>query len=79
MYVCIQVSFLGKCKLTVIVKNIYKSFALALHYICNNIFVIVSSIKKNIEFCTIGGASYLLVAYVCLVCSSCPTPCQCPL
>ena len=48
MYVCIQVSFLCKCKLTV-VKNEYKSPALALHYIFNSICVIVSSIKKH--FC----------------------------
>ena len=39
-----------------IVKNIYKSPALALHYICNNIIVL--SIKKNIEFCA-GAAARL--------------------
>ena len=37
-----------------IVKNICKSPALALDYICNNIIVL--SIKKNIEFCA-GGAA----------------------
>ena len=47
----------------------------------NNIFVLVSSIKKNIGFC-VGAAerSEGLAIYwgICLVCSSCLPPCQCP-
>ena len=66
MFVCIQVSFLCKCKLTVIVKNKYKSPALALHYIFNSICVIVSSIKKHFCLGTAARSKGFAIYWHCL-------------
>ena len=56
----------------------FGSPALALHYICNNIIVL--SIKKTLNSVQgpLHDRSLLFSGGICLVCSNCLPPCQCP-